>query len=337
MRKIALEEHFTTADLDAYQVQAESGPLHVTAGGGADPFEPVRRRLSEFDDLRLAAMDRAGIDLAVLSVTTPGVQAESDTRTAIRLARQANDFLRDVVAKHPNRYAGFAHLPLQDVKVAADELERCVRQLGFKGAMVNGHSHGEYLDAAKFDPFWERVQDLGVPVYLHPADPFDRPHMYEGHPELLGASWSWTVEAATHALRLVFGGTFDRFPRVKLVLGHMGETLPYLLWRLDSRSRMYARLGRSDPRRLPSDIIKTNIAITTTGVCSHDSLRCALAALGEDSVMFSVDYPYESCEVAAEFIETAPLSEATRAKVCHGNAERLLRLVAERKSAAQVA
>ncbi len=212
-----------------------------------------------------------------------------------------------------------------------------MRQMGFKGAMVNDHSHGEYLDAAKFDPFWERVQELGVPIYLHPADPFDKPHMYEGHPELLGASWSWTVEAATHALRLVFGGTFDRFPRVKLILGHMGETLPYLLWRLDSRSRMYARLGRSDPRRLPSDIIKSNIAITTTGVCSHDSLRCALAALGEDSVMFSVDYPYESCEVAAEFIETAPMSEPTRAKVCHGNAERLLCLAAQGPGKAKVA
>ena len=324
MRKIALEEHFTTADLGAYMLRAPSTKM-MRPGVGEDPFEQIRRRLTEFDELRLGAMDQAGIDLAVLSVTTPGVQAEPDARTAIRLAHEANDFLAGVVAKHPRRYAGFAHLPLQDVRAAANELERCVRQLGFKGAMVNGHSHGEYLDEAKFDPFWERVQDLDVPIYLHPADPFDRPHMYEGHSELLGATWSWTVEAATHALRLVFGGTFDRFPRAKLILGHMGETLPYILWRLDSRSRMFARLG-GGAQRVTSQTIKKNIAITTTGVCSHDSLLCALSALGEDSVMFSVDYPYESSEVAADFIETAPMSEAIRAKVCHANAERLLHL-----------
>ena len=300
-------------------------PASRRGGAGADLFEPIRRRLSEFDDLRLGAMDRAGIDLAVLSVTTPGVQAEPDPRIAIRLAYEANEFLASVMAKHPKRYAGFAHLPLQDPKAAADELERCVRELGFKGAMVNGHSRGEYLDEDKFRPFWERVQDLDVPVYLHPADPFDMPHMYKGHPELLGATWSWTVEAATHALRLVFGGTFDHFPKVKVILGHMGETLPYLLWRLDSRSRMYARQGRA-AERVPSEIIKRHIAVTTTGVCSHEALQCALSALGEDSVMFSVDYPYESCEVAADFIETAPVSEPTRAKVCHGNAERLLHL-----------
>lgn len=318
MRKIALEEHFTTADLAGYA----PGIAAISSG----PFADIRRRLTEFDDLRLAAMDGAGIDLAVLSVTTPGVQAEADPRVAVRRARDANDFLAGVVARHPNRYAGFAHLPLQAVNAAADELERCVNQLGFVGAMINGHSHGEYLDADKFRPFWERVQALDVPVYLHPADPFDLPHMYAGHPELLGATWSWTVEAATHALRLVFGGTFERFPKLQVILGHMGETLPYLLWRLDSRSRMYARLGHSEEGLRPSEIIKRNLVVTTTGVCSHASLACALSALGDGSVMFSVDYPYESCDVAATFIETAPLTETTRAKVCHGNAERILHL-----------
>ena len=225
-------------------------------------------------------------------------------------AFEANEFLASVVAKHPKRYAGFAHLPLQDPKAAADELERCVRELGFKGAMVNGHSRGEYLDENNFRPFWERVQDLDVQVYLHPADPFDMPHMYRGHPELLGAAWSWTVERQRTLCGSSSAARSTASRRWKAILGHMGETLPYLLWRLDSRSRMYARQGRA-AERVPWEIIKRNIVVTTTGVCSHEALLCAISALGEDGVMFSVDYPYESCEVAADFIETAPVSEPT--------------------------
>ena len=150
------------------------------------------------------------------------------------------------------------------------------------------------------------------------------PHMYSGHPELYGPTWSWTVETATHALRLVFGGVFDRFPGARLILGHMGETLPYLLWRFDSRWQI-AKHGRTLNRR-PSEYIKDNIAVTTSGVCSNEPLLCALAALGEDRVMFSVDYPFEATAEAVAFIARAPVSEGVRAKVCHGNAERLLRL-----------
>lgn len=318
MKKIALEEHFTRPELAGYGHGPRSSADRETYGR----FE---ERLLEFDGMRLEAMDKAGIELAVLSVTTPGVQAEPDAAIAIKRAREANDFLAREIQKHPKRYAGFAHLPLQDAKAAADELARCVKELGFKGAMINGHTNGHYLDEAMYNPFWERAQELGAPIYLHPRDPHDMPHSYQGHPELLGATWSWTVETATHALRLVFGGVFDRFPKATLILGHMGETLPYLLWRLDSRSRVQSRPGQ-DQGRLPSQTIRKNIAITTTGVCSHASLLCALSALGEDSVMFSVDYPYEDCGVAAKFVETAPISEGARAKVCHGNAERILRL-----------
>jgi 2,3-dihydroxybenzoate decarboxylase len=274
--------------------------------------------------MRLEAMDKAGIELSVLSVTTPGVQAEKDARTAIRLARAANDFLAREIERHPTRYAGFAHLPLQDPKAAADELGRCVAELGFKGAMINGHTNGHYLDEESYFPFWERVQELGVPIYLHPCDPSDMPQMYRDHPELLGPTWSWTVETGTHALRLVFGGIFDRFPNVTVILGHMGETLPFLLWRLDSRSRIQS--PDKSAARPPSEVIRKNIVITTTGVCSHPSLLCALSALGEDNVMFSVDYPYEDSSIAADFIETAPISESVRAKVCHRNAQRLLHL-----------
>jgi 2,3-dihydroxybenzoate decarboxylase len=316
-RKIALEEHFTTPELAKRNVARPTRSDTI--------FADIERRLVDFDELRLETMDKAGIDLAILSVTTPGVQAERDAKTAVRLAQDANDVLAKEVQKRPKRYAGFAHLPTQDAGAAATELERAVKQLGFKGALINGQTNGNYLDADMYIPFWERVQALDVPVYLHPGAMADRPAMFAGRPELDGPVWAWTADTAAHALRLVFGGTFKRFPKLKVILGHMGETLPFFLWRFDSRWEL--ALGEKlAPDELPSAIIRRNIVITTSGVCAPAPLADAIAALGEDSVMFSVDYPYEDTPTAATFIDTAPLSEAVRAKVCHGNAERILKL-----------
>jgi 2,3-dihydroxybenzoate decarboxylase len=302
-RKIALEEHFTTPALAKKYVArpARSDTL----------FADIERRLADFDQLRLETM--------------PGVQAEADAKTAVQLARDANDLLAREVQKRPQRYAGFAHLPMQDAAAAVAELQRAVKELGFKGALINGQTNGHYLDADMYLPFWERVQDLDVPIYLHPGDLADHPAMFAGRPELNGAVWAWTVETGSHALRLVFGGTSTRFPKLKIILGHMGETLPFLLWRFDSRWQ--CELGKElPPDALPSAIIRRNFVITTSGVCAPGPLADAIAALGEDSVMFSVDYPYEDTQTAAAFIESAPISEGVRAKVCHGNAERLLRL-----------
>ena len=316
-RKIALEEHFTTPALAQKYVARPTRSESL--------FLDIERRLADFDQLRLETMDKAGIDLAVLSVTTPGVQAEPHAPTAIRLAREANDVLAQQVQKRPRRYAGFAHLPTQDGVAAATELERAVKELGFKGALINGQTNGHYLDADIYVPFWECVQDLDVPVYLHPGEMHDRPAMFAGRPELDGPVWAWTADTAAHALRLVFAGTFKRFPRLKIILGHMGETLPFFLWRFDSRWQM--ELGEElAPDALPSAIIRRNFAITTSGVCAAQPLLLALDALGEDSVMFSVDYPYEDTQTAADFIEAAPISDAVRAKICHSNAERMLRL-----------
>jgi 2,3-dihydroxybenzoate decarboxylase len=316
MRKIALEEHFTTPELAKYVARpTQSDSI----------FADIEKRLADFDQLRLETMDKAGIDVAVLSVTTPGVQSEPDAKLAVGLARSANDLLAREVQKRPRRYAGFAHVAMQDVGAAADELQRAIKDLGFKGALINGQTGGHYLDEDRYLPFWERVQELDVPVYLHPGGLVDHPAMFANRPELNGPTWAWTVETATHALRLVFGGTFKRFPKVKVILGHMGETLPFLLWRFDSRAQL--QVGKEiAPGSRPSDIIKRNIVITTAGVCAPGPLVEAIGALGEDSVMFSVDYPYEDTQVAADFIDSAPISEALRAKVCHGNAERLLRL-----------
>jgi 2,3-dihydroxybenzoate decarboxylase len=211
-------------------------------------------------------MDKAGIDLSVLSVTTPGVQGVLDTKTAIRLAQDSNDLLARQVQKRPQRYGGFAALPLQDAGAAATELQRAVKEFGFEGALINGQTNGRYLDADMYLPFWERVQDLDVPVYLHPGELADHPAMFAGRPELDGPVFAWTASTAAHALRLVFGGTFKRFPKLKVILGHMGETLPYLLWRLDSRWQL--QIGQELPQaERPSTIFKRNFVITTSGVC----------------------------------------------------------------------
>lgn len=315
--KIALEEHFSAPGFAEYSANLTRAiPATVLAELGA--------RLSDFDDRRLAEMDAGNIEYAVLSQTMPGVQAEADPAAAVRRARENNEFLAARIARHAKRFGGFAHVALQDPDAAADELERTVKQYGFKGALVNGHTLGRYYEAREYDVFWERAEALGVPVYLHPTAFSQPPALLDGMPVLQGAAWGWGVETAGHALRLLFGGVFDRFPRLIVLLGHMGEFLPFQRWRIDSRFAAYP-MGVTLARK-PSEYIGTNILITTAGVCSAPSLLGAIGELGAEAVLFSVDYPYESTAEACEFIERAPLDEATRALVCHGNAWRLFNL-----------
>lgn len=316
--KIALEEHFIHPDFVEYW--ARTAP-----NISPDLFGKARTALEDFGEMRLSAMDKVGVGKAVLSLAGPGVQVERRTDTAVRLARQVNDHLAEQMAHRPDRYGGFAHLAMQDPAQAADELERCVRELGMQGAMINGQTGGTYLDDDRYSPFWERVSDLEVPVYIHPNNPPERVHMYHDHDELWGPVWSWTVETATHALRLVFAGTFDRFPGARLVLGHLGETLPYLMWRLDSRWEISNR-GEMSLGLPPSEYFRRNIWVTTSGMCADAPLRCAFDMIGADRVLFSMDYPFESAEEAGNWIETAPISSTERTAVCHENARRLLNL-----------
>jgi 2,3-dihydroxybenzoate decarboxylase len=317
MKKIALEEHFWTEGFP------HTGKL------GADQFEAsflssIVAALPDFGERRIAAMDQAGIEVAVLSLISPGVQAERDAARAVREAQRANDFLAAEIEKRPSRYAGFAHLPMQDPDAAAEELERCVRQLRFKGALINGHSNGVYLDDARCLPFWERVASLAVPIYLHPNHIPVRPPVLDDYPGLAASMWGWTAETAGHALRLILSGLFDRFPRLTIILGHMGEVLPYVLWRIDSRFKVYrpkVKLGQP-----PSHYIHQNFAVTTAGACQTGALLCAMRAIGADRIMFSVDYPLEDSQEAASFIETAPISELHREMICWRNAAHLLRL-----------
>lgn len=313
--KIALEEHYIIPECIPY--------WRATVPNLSD--ELAQRMLApmlELGERRIEAMDRAGIEVAVLSLAG-SVLREADTTLAVRRAREANDHLFEIIQRYPTRYAGFASLAMQDPHAAADELQRCTEEMGFKGTLLFGHVHGRYYDDRAFDPFWERAAALRVPVYLHPTTAFQLPHGYANQPVLAGPVWGWTVETATHALRLVFGGVFERYPEARLILGHMGETLPYMLWRLDSRWQMFAHAG-APITRAPSEYVRDNISITTAGVCSNAALQCALAELGPDSVMFSTDYPFESIDEAARFIETAPVDMSLRRKLCYQNAARLL-------------
>jgi 2,3-dihydroxybenzoate decarboxylase len=301
-----------------------SDAVATTTVEDVDPaiLKGVIGRLSDFGEQRLGAMDRAGIERAVLSLAGPGVQIERDTATAIRNARVANDLLAAEIARRPDRYSGFAHLALQDAAAAADELERCVRELKFVGAMINGHTNGRYLDDPALLPFWERAEALGTLVYLHPADPVAPLPVLAGHKALKRATWEWGVETGSHALRLVFSGLFDRFPRLRVGLGHLGETLPFLLWRFDSRAELYGvKLGKR-----ASEYIRENIVVTTSGMFSAEPLRCTIDALGADRVMFSADYPFENIEEAGHFMDTVPLCDAVRADIAFNNAQRILGL-----------
>ena len=317
-KKIALEEAFTAPSTAPY--------LDITLKVVDEDQRPAFVRLLEDSDTRIQAMDEAGIDLFVLSQTSPGVQAESDAAVAVERARACNDYLQSQIEEHPTRYRGFAHLPLQDVQAACDELTRCVKDLGFVGAMINGNSDGHYLDEQQFMPFWEHVAELDVPVYIHPADPVEQPYVLRDYPVMQGALWGWSVDNSCHFLRLLFSGLFDRLPTLQIILGHMGETLPYFAWRIDSRYDVTKSSYTPVLEKKPSEYFRSNLIITTTGLCQDSSLQCAIAEMGEDRVLFSVDYPYEDTDFCAQWIETTPLTDAQREKICHGNAERVLRL-----------
>jgi 2,3-dihydroxybenzoate decarboxylase len=315
VKKIALEEHFIAPGLREYWEPTVKDVDRAVC-------EKILARLLDFGDLRLQAMDRSGIERAVLSLAGPGVQIETNSSRASSKSQEANDFLAAEIQKRPDRYLGFAHLALQDPRGAATELERCVRELGFSGAMINGHTNGQYLDDPALTPFWERAEELDVPIYLHPADPMTPYPGWAGFKVLSRATWGWTMETGTHALRLIFSGLFDRFPKAKVVLGHMGETLPFQLWRFDSRAKLYgAKLAMP-----PSAYIKRNIHVTISGMFSAEPLNCAIAALGHNRVMFSADYPFEDITFASEFMENVPLTFEVREDIAGRNAARLLGL-----------
>ncbi len=321
MKLIALEEAFWYDKLSTDGTPDAHLPVkpEVIAGW--------RRKLVDFTEYRLPEMDKHGLDVQVLSLTAPGVQMQSDTQTAVADARAANDFLTTVISEHPGRFQGLAAVPLQDPRQAAAELRRAVQELGLCGALVNDHTLGHYLDEPQYEPFWETLQDLGVALYIHPNPvPSDEWNVLQGYPGLDHGTWGWNHRTGGHALRLIFGGVFDKFPGARIILGHMGEFLPAQLFRIDIRYPDLDPKLQKQLKKLPSEYFGTNIAITTSAVFSHQALTDAIQMIGIDNVMFSIDYPFESTEPAAEFIRTAPLAPADKERVAHANAERILQL-----------
>lgn len=314
LKLIALEEHFLHAQVAAMLDEVDQALLSPARVPGLD----------ELGDARIRVMDEAGIAVQVLSHTKPGVQEIADAQQATALAAGANDYLAEAVAEHPDRFAGFATLATAAPEQAARELERTVRHYGFKGAMVNGHTQGAYLDQQRFWPIFEAAQALDVPIYLHPANPHPAvlEAYYKDYPVLGYAPWGYAVETGTHVLRLILSGVFDRFPGLKMVIGHMGELLPFALWRADARlTPKYPQLKKS-----VRSTFMDHFSLTTSGVFSTPELLCTAGVVGFDRMLFSVDYPFESNVEAVRWFESLPIADSDRAKLAHLNAERLLKL-----------
>ena len=319
--KIALEEHFAIPE-----TLEDSAPYAAGAG-----WSTLEQRLLDREHHRLSEMDRYGIAFTILSLNSPGIQAIPDAARANEIARLANDRLAESIAKRPDRFGGFAALAMHDADAAAAELTRCVRELGFVGVMLNGFQQAGdgsavlYYDHPRYAPFWARVEELGVPMYLHPREPLPGLSIYEGHPWLLGPVWAFAHETAAHALRLMCGGLFDRHPRLTMILGHLGEMIPYNAWRIDHRIR---KMPKGIPaQRTITDYLRSNVVLTTSGNFHTPTLRSAIAEVGVERILFSVDYPFENTVDAATWFDGADLPEADRVKIGRDNAIGLFRLV----------
>lgn len=323
MRIIAIEEHVTTP---LYQQKQIDTPRRLASlvDRKQRVGHDVMTELYDMSNSRVAAMNDAGIDMQVLSMTMPGPQGMA-AADAIAVARDANDRMAAAVKSHPNRFAALATLPTPDVDAAVAELERTVKTLGFKGTMINGHTNGEFLDDKKYWPIFEAAQSLDVPVYLHPRDVHPSATFYfDGYPEIATAACGFTVDTTIHFMRIVFGGVFDAFPKLKFVLGHLGEGIPFVLDRVEDHTALAAK--RRGLKKTVAEVMRENVWVTTSGNFSAPALRCTVDVLGIDRVIFSVDWPYESNKIGVAFLNNLGLPQPELEKLAHGNAERLLKL-----------
>lgn len=317
---IALESDWTGGN---YQRE----PRPSWWANGRKPTSPEQRRAGEdLGDYRIAAMDDVGTTMQVISPQQ--ILQRPTLSEAIGLAKKRNEEFAELIAKHPDRFVGFGCLPLQDPKAAADELERAVKQLGFKGTMIRAIPNYEKLDQEKWWVLWERAADLGVPIYIHPTDPAPEfLKMYDGRPELLGSTYAWGVETATHAMRVLSSGVFDAFPKAIMMLGHLGEGIPILLGRMDREWGNVLPEYRKAKKDKLSAYFKENVVITTSSLYYPEALLCAIAAIGIDRVLYSDDFPnYWPGRKALDHFEATPMSDAEREKIYHLNAERWLKL-----------
>ncbi len=323
MRTITLEEHFASPGF----FEGPGKELKERALKFGDRAARLFEQLSDIGDKRIAEMDAAGIDMQVLSLTSPGLE-QVEAAPAMAMAREANDFLAEAIAKNPKRFAGFAVLPTAAPEKAVEELERMVRSHGFKGAVINGHNRGRYLDDKFFWPILERAELLNVPIYLHPTPPPQAviDASYGGFSPVVtemfaGPGWGWHIETAIHVLRMILGGVFDRYPKLQIVIGHMGETLPFMLQRVDAMPMAMTKL-----KRTISTYLRENVHYTFSGFNFTPTFLDLLLQVGVDRIMFSADHPYASMEAARAFLDRLPVSVADKERIAHGNAERLFAL-----------
>ena len=314
-RVIAIEEHYLDPNV-----------LSHLPGKGANFDGPIRARLDDIGAARIASMDASGIDLQVLSHAPPGTQ-RMDADTGVRVARQANDALHEICQSYPGRFAGFAMLPTADVKASADELERCVDRLGFKGALIHGLTGPErlFFDDPRFWPIYERAQALDVPLYIHPALP--HPAVMDAYykdytddfPALATAGFGFTMETAAAGVRIVLSGVLDKYPDVKIILGHLGAALRFLLWRIDMALNRPGNKGVAFRH-----LFTSNFYITTSGFFSDPALLCCIQEIGIDRILFAIDYPFVANEPGPKWMESLMLNADDKAKILHRNAERIL-------------
>lgn len=319
--KIALEEHF------AIDLTIEQSKVYAKPG----VWEKLRSDLLDVEQQRLERMEESGTAFSILSLNAPGTQGIPNPAEAIQVAQRANDALAEFVSRHPHQLGGFAALPMQDPDAAAQELDRCVRDLGFHGFMVNGFAQvGDvdtivYYDDPRFNDFWGVVEGLDKPFYLHPRDPLPQNARAFKDMIWLGApTWAFAMETSTHALRLLTCGLFDRHPKLQMILGHMGECLPFHLWRIDHTLKIAPR--GNPAKRAVSEYLRDNVWITTSGVFHTPAMLMTMLTVGADRILFSVDYPFEIHAEAAAWFDTCEISEADRRKIGRDNARRLFGL-----------
>ena len=332
IRRIAIEEAFVTQEIaDEWDVLLKNGavgePGFRKMGESILADSPgtrlIHERLVDLGEGRIQTMDETGIDVQVISLTSPGVQVFPGDLAA-RLAKDANDTLAQAVRSHPDRFVGLAAVAPQIPETAAREIERASTELGLKGVIINSHTHGKYLDSQEHWPIFEAAESMGAPIYLHPRTPSQttiEPYLDYG---LYFAGWGFAAETSLHAMRLIMAGVFDEFPKLKIILGHMGEGIPFWLDRIDNRYLLQVKIGAvREMARLPSEYFRENFVITTSGMTYAAPLKLSIEVLGADKILFAADYPYESLSEAVEFMDSATVTEADRRKIYHANAEAL--------------
>ena len=326
MKKIAIEEHISTPEFMALR--------YTTPRGKARPFplnpEEVKRLnpvICDGGELRLKVMDQCDVARCVLMSGSIGFDYIDDIAEGVAQTRAFNDYLaNEIIAVHPDRYQAFATLPMQSGEAAAAELRRCMKLRGFVGAVVSGSPRpGSYLDEPEYEPLWQAAEDTGAFLYIHPAEtPLDAMALYRGYACLNGSTWSWGSDTATYVLRLIFSGIFDRHPGAQLIMGHMGEMLPFVFRRIDERWRISPMDSKN--QLPPSEYFLKNVYITISGNASGPALRCSIEEMGADRILFAVDYPFESMEKFCDFMERVDISQQAREQICWKNAERLFPL-----------